>query len=65
MPVFKELRLFVFAYARGNNVTNENSYRKYFLPRHKVKLTTSKLIEEIFMINELKDNSIKYFYWKN
>ena len=37
MPVFKELRLFVLAYARGNNVTNENSYRKYFLPRLKTK----------------------------
>ena len=30
-------RLFVLAYARGNNVTNENSYRKYFLPRLKIK----------------------------
>ena len=30
-------RLFVLAYARGNNVTNENSYRKYFLPRLKTK----------------------------
>ena len=30
-------RLFLLAYARGNNVTNENSYRKYFLPRLKTK----------------------------
>ena len=30
-------RLFVLAYASGNNVTNENSYRKYFLPRLKIK----------------------------
>ena len=30
-------RLFVLAYARGNNVTNENSYRKYFLSRLKIK----------------------------
>ena len=29
--------MFVFVYARGNNVTNENSYRKYFLPRLKIK----------------------------
>ena len=29
-------RLFVFSYGRGNNVTNENSYRKYFLPRLKI-----------------------------
>ena len=30
-------KLFVLAYASGNNVTNENSYRKYFLPRLKIK----------------------------
>ena len=30
-------RLFVLAYACGDNVTNENSYRKYFLPRLKIK----------------------------
>ena len=29
--------MFVFVYARGNNVTNENSYRKYFLPRLKIR----------------------------
>ena len=30
-------RLFVLAYARGDNVTNEDSYWKYFLPRLKIK----------------------------
>ena len=30
-------RLFVLANAYGNNITNENSYRKYFLPRLKIK----------------------------
>ena len=30
-------KLFVLVYAQGNNVTNENSYRKYFLPRFKIK----------------------------
>ena len=30
-------KLFVLAYARGDNVTNENSYRKYFLPRLRIK----------------------------
>ena len=29
--------MFVLAYARGNGVTNENSYKKYFLPRLKIK----------------------------
>ena len=30
-------KLFVLAYASGDNVTNENSYKKYFLPRLKIK----------------------------
>ena len=31
---FQEVnKLFVFTYARGDNITNENSYRKYFLLR--------------------------------
>ena len=30
-------RLCFLAYAHGHNVTNENSYRKYFLPRLKIK----------------------------
>ena len=29
-------KLFVLVYSRGDNVTNENSYRKYFLPRLKI-----------------------------
>ena len=29
--------MFVLAYTHGDNVTNENSYRKYFLPRLKIK----------------------------
>ena len=28
--------MFVLPYAHGDNVTNENSYRKYFLPRLKI-----------------------------
>ena len=30
-------KLFVLPYASGDNVTNENSYKKYFLPRLKTK----------------------------
>ena len=30
-------KLFVLVYAHGDNITNENSYRKYFLPRLKIK----------------------------
>ena len=29
--------MFVLSYASGDNVTNENSYRRYFLPRLKIK----------------------------
>ena len=29
-------KLFVLAYVHGDNVTNENSYRKYFLPRLRI-----------------------------
>ena len=29
--------MFVLAYARGNNVTNENSYRTNFFPKLKIK----------------------------
>ena len=29
--------MFALAYAHGNDITNENSYRKYFLPRLKIK----------------------------
>ena len=55
MLVFKELiDCLIDCLTRGNIVTNENSYRKYFLPRHKIKKnTTSKLLQEIFMINQL------------
>ena len=30
-------RLFVLAYAHDDNITNQNSSRKYFLPRLKIK----------------------------
>ena len=30
-------KLFVLPYASGDNITNENSYRKYFLPRLRIK----------------------------
>ena len=30
-------KLFILVYALGDNITDENSYRKYFLPRLKIK----------------------------
>ena len=29
--------MFVLPHASGDNITTENSYRKYFLPRHTIK----------------------------
>ena len=29
--------MFVLPYAHGDNITNESSYRKYFLPRLKIR----------------------------
>ena len=46
-------RLFVLAYARGDNITNEKSYRIYFLPRLQIKNYNIEIVEEIFMINQL------------
>ena len=41
-------KFFVLAYETGDNDTNENSYKKYFL-----QIITLKLMVEIFMINHL------------
>ena len=46
-------KLFVLACACGDNVTDENSSRKYFPPKRKKKVTTSKLMDEILMITQL------------
>ena len=46
-------RLFVLVDGRDDDDATENSYRIYFLPRITIKITTSKLMEKIFMINQL------------
>ena len=46
-------RLFVLTYLSGDNITNENSYRNIFFQDLKSKNSTSKLMEEIFMISQL------------
>ena len=54
MLVFKgSIKLFVLAYAYGNNITNENTYKNIFFQELKQKITTSKLMEETFMIRQL------------
>ena len=46
-------RLFVLAYddTAGNNRVSTDSFKKYIFPR--VKIATSKLMKETFMINQL------------
>ena len=48
------------AYARGNNVTNENSYRKYFLPRLAIKNYNIEIDGKIFYDQSINDLIKKY-----
>ena len=52
-------RLFVLAYDKidDNNQFSINSFKKYFLLRVKEKITTSKLMEENFMISQLSNTA--------
>ena len=45
--------LFVLAYAHGDNVTNENSYRRYFLPILKLKNYNIEIDGKNFMTSQL------------
>ena len=48
-------RLFVFAYdnTAGYDQVSDDSFKKHFFQELKLKITTSKLMEEIFMISKL------------
>ena len=48
-------KLFVLAYAHGDNVTNENSYRSYFLPRLKIKNYTIEIDGRNFYDQSIND----------
>ena len=48
-------KLFVLAYASGNNVTDENSYRRYFLPRHKMENYNIKIDGRNFYDESIND----------
>ena len=52
--------MFVFVYARGNNVTNENSYRKYFLPRLKIKNCNIEIDGRNFYDQPINDSIKQY-----
>ena len=47
--------MFVLAYARGDNVNDENSYRKYFLPRLKIKNYNIEIDGRIFYDQSIND----------
>ena len=48
------------AYARGNNVTNENSYRKYFFPRLAIKNYNIEIDGKNFYDQSINDLIKKY-----
>ena len=53
-------KLFVLAYASGDNVANENSYKKYFLPRLKIKNYNIE-IDGRYFYNQSINDSIKQY----
>ena len=54
-------RLFVLAHASGNNITIENSYRNYFLPRLKIKNYNIEIDGRNFYDQPIND-SVKEYY---
>ena len=56
MLVFKGVnKLFVLAYESGDNVTNENSFRKYFLPKLRIKNCNIEINGRIFYDRSIND----------
>ena len=47
--------MFVLAYALGNNVTNKNSYRRYFLSRSEIKNCNIEIDERNFYDQSFND----------
>ena len=53
-------KLFVLSYASGDNVTNENSYRRYFLPRLRLKNYNIEIDGKIFYDQSINDSINQY-----
>ena len=53
-------KLFVLVYAHGDNITNENSYRKYFLPRLKIKNYNIEIDGRYFYDQPVNDSIKQY-----
>ena len=52
--------LFVLAYSTGDNVTNENSYKKYFLPRLEIKNYNIEIDGKNFYDQSINDSFKQY-----
>ena len=52
--------VFKLPYASGDNVTNENSYKNYFLPRLKIKNYNIKIDGRSFYDQSINDLIIQY-----
>ena len=48
-------KLFALAYASGNNITNESSYRNYFLPRSKIRNYNIEIDDRSFYDQSIND----------
>ena len=53
-------KLFVLPYASGDNITNENSYRKYFLPRIKIENYNIEIDDRNFYDRPINDSIEQY-----
>ena len=52
--------MLVRAYAHGDNITDENSYRKYFLPRLKIKNYNNEIDGKFFYDQPINDSIKQY-----
>ena len=52
--------MFVLPYAHGDNVANENSYRKYFLPRLRIKNYNIEIDGRNFYDQSINDSIKQY-----
>ena len=53
-------KLFVLPYTSGNNVTDKNPYRKYFLPRLRIKNYNIEIDERNFYDQQINDSIKQY-----
>ena len=52
--------MFVLPYERGNNITDEKSYRRYFLPRNEIKNYKIEIDDRNFYDQPINDSIKQY-----